>query len=62
MANGYSKSNQGVNSALRVERGEEAGQQVGGAVEVDRGREGRLGSASPPSEPDVRISRIRLSG
>ena|GEM_PF-4680673 len=28
----------------------------------DRGREGRLSSASPPSEPDVRISRIRLSG
>jgi len=28
----------------------------------DRGREGRLVSAPPPSEPDVRISRIRLSG
>src|SRR5260370_5278228 len=27
----------------------------------DRGRESRLGSAPPPSEPDVRISRIRLS-
>jgi hypothetical protein len=28
----------------------------------DRGREMRLGSHPPPSEPDVRISRIRLSG
>jgi len=28
----------------------------------DRGREGRLVSASPPSEPDGRFSRIRLSG
>jgi len=28
----------------------------------DRGRENRLGSIPPPSEPDVRISRIRLSG
>ena len=27
----------------------------------DRGREDRLRSAPPPSEPDVRISRIRLS-
>jgi hypothetical protein len=27
----------------------------------DRGRESRLVSAPPPSEPDVRISRIRLS-
>src|SRR5215467_11218434 len=27
----------------------------------DRGRENRLGSIPPPSEPDVRISRIRLS-
>ncbi|MEJ2239778.1 MAG: hypothetical protein P8X82_15905, partial [Gemmatimonadales bacterium] len=28
---------------------------------ADRGRENRLVSAPPPSEPDVRISRIRLS-
>ncbi len=28
---------------------------------MDRGRESRLGSVLPPSEPDVRISRIRLS-
>ena len=28
----------------------------------NRGRERRLGSPPPPSEPDVRISRIRLSG
>ena len=28
----------------------------------DRGRENRLDSIPPPSEPDVRISRIRLSG
>ncbi len=28
----------------------------------DRGRENRLNSVPPPSEPDVRISRIRLSG
>ncbi len=27
----------------------------------DRGRENRLGSVPPPSEPDVRISRLRLS-
>jgi hypothetical protein len=27
-----------------------------------RGREGRLVSVPPPSEPDWRISRIRLSG
>jgi hypothetical protein len=29
--------------------------------EKDRGRENRLRSAPPPSEPDRRISRIRLS-
>jgi len=29
---------------------------------LDRGRESRLGPAPPPSEPDVRFSRIRLSG
>src|SRR5215469_6482622 len=29
---------------------------------TDRGREHRLASTPPPSEPDVRISRIRLSG
>jgi anaerobic selenocysteine-containing dehydrogenase len=29
---------------------------------LDRGREDRLSSVSPPSEPDWRISRIRLSG
>ena len=34
----------------------------GGASPVDRGREGALVCASPPSEPDMRISRIRLSG
>jgi hypothetical protein len=28
----------------------------------DRGRDGRLVSAAPPSEPYVRFSRIRLSG
>jgi transposase len=28
----------------------------------DRGRDGRLVSAAPPSEPDRRFSRIRLSG
>ena len=28
----------------------------------DRGRKDRLGSVPPPSEPDVRFSRIRLSG
>src|SRR6266404_2671782 len=28
----------------------------------DRGRENRLSSAPPPSEPDRRVSRIRLSG
>jgi hypothetical protein len=28
----------------------------------DRGRDDRLGSAAPPSEPHVRFSRIRLSG
>jgi hypothetical protein len=28
----------------------------------DRGREDRLNSVPPPSEPDGRISRIRLSG
>ena len=28
----------------------------------DRGRNSRLSSATPPSEPDLRISRIRLSG
>lgn len=28
----------------------------------DRGREDRLSSVSPPSEPYVRFSRIRLSG
>jgi 4-hydroxy-2-oxoheptanedioate aldolase len=28
----------------------------------DRGRERQLVSTPPPSEPDVRISRIRLSG
>jgi len=28
---------------------------------LDRGRESRLGSAPPPSEPDGRVSRIRLS-
>jgi len=28
----------------------------------ERGREARLDSGSPPSEPDVRFSRIRLSG
>ena len=28
----------------------------------DRGRKSRLSPAPPPSEPDVRISRIRLSG
>jgi hypothetical protein len=27
----------------------------------DRGREKRLGSLPPPSEPDRRVSRIRLS-
>jgi hypothetical protein len=27
-----------------------------------RGRKDRLASVPPPSEPDVRISRIRLSG
>ncbi len=27
----------------------------------DRGRESQLGSTSPPSEPDRRFSRIRLS-
>ena len=31
-------------------------------IRNDRGRKSRLGSASPPSEPDVRVSRIRLSG
>src|SRR4030095_7193803 len=30
-------------------------------VRPDRGREDRLASVPPPSEPDVRISRIRLS-
>jgi RNA polymerase sigma-70 factor (ECF subfamily) len=30
--------------------------------EADRGREDRLSSAPPPSEPDGRFSRIRLSG
>jgi hypothetical protein len=29
--------------------------------EEDRGRERRLSSVPPPSEPDLRISRIRLS-
>ena len=29
---------------------------------LDRGRNGALVCATPPSEPDVRISRIRLSG
>ena len=28
----------------------------------DRGRKARLVSGSPPSEPDGRFSRIRLSG
>jgi hypothetical protein len=28
----------------------------------DRGRKSRLASAPPPSEPDRRVSRIRLSG
>jgi len=32
-----------------------------GQVAPDRGREGRLDSASPPAKPDGRISRIRLS-
>jgi hypothetical protein len=32
------------------------------ALGFDRGREGRTHSAPPPSEPDGRISRIRLSG
>src|SRR6185295_2988201 len=27
----------------------------------DRGRDGALGCAAPPSEPDWRVSRIRLS-
>jgi hypothetical protein len=31
-------------------------------ITPDRGREHRLVSIPPPSEPDVRISRIRLSG
>jgi hypothetical protein len=35
--------------------------QIGNASEYDRGRENRLVSAPPPSEPDVRVSRIRLS-
>jgi hypothetical protein len=30
-------------------------------VYFDRGREDRLGSIPPPSEPDRRISRIRLA-
>ncbi|MCA9441495.1 MAG: hypothetical protein KC964_11855 [Candidatus Omnitrophica bacterium] len=30
--------------------------------DFDRGRESALVCASPPSEPDVRFSRIRLSG
>ncbi len=29
---------------------------------LDRGRKSRLNPAPPPSEPDVRLSRIRLSG
>jgi len=29
---------------------------------MDRGRKDRLSSVPPPSEPDWRISRIRLSG
>jgi hypothetical protein len=29
---------------------------------ADRGRKRRLVSTPPPSEPDLRISRIRLSG
>ena len=29
---------------------------------IDRGRDGRLSSAAPPSEPYGRFSRIRLSG
>jgi len=28
----------------------------------DRGREAGISAGPPPSEPDVRISRIRLSG
>jgi hypothetical protein len=32
------------------------------ARDFDRGREAALICGSPPSEPDVRISRIRLSG
>jgi hypothetical protein len=31
------------------------------AAVVDRGRKGRLSSTPPPSEPDGRFSRIRLS-
>lgn len=31
-------------------------------VARDRGRDGALGCAAPPSEPYVRVSRIRLSG
>jgi len=39
-------------------------QDEGGASDGvdDRGREHRLGSVPPPSEPDGRFSRIRLSG
>jgi hypothetical protein len=33
----------------------------GTVTEADRGRDGALGCAAPPSEPDMRISRIRLS-
>ncbi len=29
---------------------------------LDRGRENQLDSVPPPSEPDMQISRIRLSG
>lgn len=36
------------------------GSPVRGGVN-DRGREGRLASASPPAKPDGRFSRIRLS-
>jgi hypothetical protein len=32
------------------------------ATIADRGRNGTLSCATPPSEPDMQFSRIRLSG
>ena len=48
-------------SDLKLQRrGNHGESEIDGAVTFDRGREARL-PGSPPSEPHVRFSRIRLS-